>query len=771
MATLSFSAESSGAIAPVVHDLGAMTQTARAQLRPENIPAYLKERPQWVCWQYARRKNGELTKPPKTVHGGNASTKDPATWTTFDAALAAFNKQPRFAGIGFCLSPDDGLVGIDIDDDGLKPSPETLTIFERFSGTYIEGTPTRKAGAHIWLLGQTPSAAKAGTKVSVSETLSVECYRSPSSRYLTITGNVINHVDISLQQDALEWLYETYLTRKKPAKPLLEAVAVNNEPAELACLNIPTDTEREPLPAQRVNLPSVSVGTRPVDYARRLELALGNAKIAALYRGDASGYKSRSEAECALIFRLAQFADGNRDILADWMNDSGCTRWNEENNRYRLRTLNAGIDGWVKQGEQCFVDPWDAQIAEGRDIAANLLRNQAANNGGTWLDMGGTNRREPGCDDEVGSGIEAIAPISKLRQIELAQIGATTLKPPEFVINPLIPRGHLTLFGSHGGSGKTTVSLVMAAHVATGISWAGLDIQQGHVLIVSFEDGEDLLLWRLRKIIDEYGLDTETVIQNMTVIDATRTDGIMVEASLGGIRQIVLTESGHELLALIQSGAYDLVIIDNASDAFGGDENQRRQVRRFVRQLADSVSAHNGAILLLAHIDKSAARFGAGKNSYAGSTAWHNSARSRLALMDDQLIQEKLNVGKTLESAIPIAWTEKGVPVPGDSIGALNAQAIADTADDKALLACFAVAAELHTDISTSPTRGNAHQIFTLYSECPQALHEKKRFERAMTRLQRNGKIRKEAYQTHDRKTKERFVLIPTDTERGIAPI
>ena len=59
-----------------------------------------------------------------------------------------------------------------------------------------------------------------------------------------------------------------------------------------------------------------------------------------------------------------------------------------------------------------------------------------------------------------------------------------------------------------------------------------------------------------------------------------------------------------------RAAVVDLLILDNASDAFGGDENSRRQVRAFIKGLTRMVRGHGGAVLLLAHIDKNAARFG-----------------------------------------------------------------------------------------------------------------------------------------------------------------
>src|SRR5690625_5910278 len=85
---------------------------------------------------------------------------------------------------------------------------------------------------------------------------------------------------------------------------------------------------------------------------------------------------------------------------------------------------------------------------------------------------------------------------------------------------------------------------------------------------------------------------------------------------------------------------YELIVIDIASDAYDENENSRRDVRFFIRALATLARANDAAVVLLAHIDKVAARNGGGGNDYSGSTAWHNSARSRIALMQDPNHQE-----------------------------------------------------------------------------------------------------------------------------------
>ncbi|MCK7581743.1 MAG: AAA family ATPase [Chromatiales bacterium] len=363
------------------------------------------------------------------------------------------------------------------------------------------------------------------------------------------------------------------------------------------------------------------------------------------------------------------------------------------------------------------------------------------------------------------------ADVSRLKHCDLSNLRNADLAAPEFVVEPLIPRGHLTLFGGHGGCGKSSAALAMGAHVACGRAWGGFTVTQGRVLLVSYEDAEELVLWRLKKIAMEYQLPLSALMANMTIIDATEAEAMMIEVNDHGVRRLFPSEDGDQLFQMIEAGMFDLVIVDNASDCFGGNENDRQQVRHFVRRCASAVKGHKGAVLLLAHIDKNAARFGSGKNSYSGSTAWHNSARSRLALIEDELRQEKLNVGKAHPDPVLLEW--KGpVPVPSAQSGAELARAMAAEVDDAAIVECFR-SAEATGETVPAASTGPATfvHILTNYPECPASLKaDKTRVKESVARLMLKKIIRREEYKNADRKPKTRLVLAD-DCKHGVAPM
>jgi len=88
------------------------------QLEPEEIPEQLTERNQWVCWRYKfDTDRDEWTKVPVDVDGGFASSTDPDTWSSFSRALATHEEAGVDTdGLGFVVSDDDLVTGLDLDD-------------------------------------------------------------------------------------------------------------------------------------------------------------------------------------------------------------------------------------------------------------------------------------------------------------------------------------------------------------------------------------------------------------------------------------------------------------------------------------------------------------------------------------------------------------------------------------------------------------------------------------------------------------------------------
>ncbi len=141
------------------------------------IPTDLIGLRRWVVWRSEQR-NGTPTKVPYTAKTGRrASVRDARTWGSFSQAQAA---APKYDGLGFVLTGDDGFVGFDL--DGCR-DPQTGAISQEAQQiidevmSYTEVSPSG-TGIRIFAKGTLPSGGRKRGGVEIYD----------SGRFLTVTG-------------------------------------------------------------------------------------------------------------------------------------------------------------------------------------------------------------------------------------------------------------------------------------------------------------------------------------------------------------------------------------------------------------------------------------------------------------------------------------------------------------------------------------------------------------------------------------------------------
>ena len=355
-----------------------------------------------------------------------------------------------------------------------------------------------------------------------------------------------------------------------------------------------------------------------------------------------------------------------------------------------------------------------------------------------------------------------------LRVVDLADVLTADISGPEFIVDRLIPRGHATLFGGHGESGKTYIALALGVHVALGVPWAGLATRRGRVLFVSLEDDGEIMRYRLRRVIEGHMMQAHfhNIAANLRIIDGHDSGPMVTEFADAGVRRIMPTKVYESVKSEVEQFKPDLLIIDNASDAFDGDENNRRQVRQFIKRLVALGKEQDTAVILLAHISKGAAQYGSAGNSYSGSTQWHNSVRSRIAIIDSKLVHEKSNHGAKLDCEIPLVW-QNGCWKP-DRNGEIQAEqrARVNETDDGHVYAAIAAviwqggevrAADSGPYTTWHAISGRAELPDDLRADTREA---KRRVKEAAHRLADAGRIRKEEFIASGRNKSYRWVLV-----------
>jgi len=161
---------------------------AAFQRLPDVFKPYVDQRV-WVGWKREKLPSGKYTKPPYQPDGQRAEPDNPATWSPFDAVLAAY-RRGAVDGVGIVLRDTD-LVGFDLDNcidkDG-KVEPAALKLIKR-AGSYVERSPSG-SGFHIFGTGSGPRVNRK-QMVPGANGMQIETARK-AEKYFTITGDIYN---------------------------------------------------------------------------------------------------------------------------------------------------------------------------------------------------------------------------------------------------------------------------------------------------------------------------------------------------------------------------------------------------------------------------------------------------------------------------------------------------------------------------------------------------------------------------------------------------
>lgn len=358
--------------------------------------------------------------------------------------------------------------------------------------------------------------------------------------------------------------------------------------------------------------------------------------------------------------------------------------------------------------------------------------------------------------------------------VSLADLHIPTLRPVEFALEPLLPLRVASVLGSHGGLGKSVLALTWAAHVGLGRPWGPFAVPEaGPVLFVSLEDEGELVKDRLRRIAREYRLPPADLQTAVRLLDGSEAVTALMCSDPTDPRGALISTAAMRQVREAAEGCR-LVVVDNSSLALQADANRPELVYRFVATLA-AIARHAGAaVLTLNHVDKQAARHGSRGESYSGSAAWNNAARSRMALIKPEgghgieLHHEKANLTR-LADPVFLKFTEAGVMVPialnEANEAAQQAQSLTDTDDDRAVFEAIRNACEVGQRVPAS-FAGAASVLTFLQAapEIPATLRTRAsagRLRSALIRLERAGRIHRVEYLNDYRHKRERFEPCP----------
>jgi primase-polymerase (primpol)-like protein len=243
----------------------------------ERIPAELRECPQWVVWRLEEvpGKPKPTKMPYRADGGGKASSTDPATWTTFEAAVRGAESAD---GIGFVFSENDPYAGVDL-DEGLNEAEQELIFLALDS--YTERSVSG-AGYHVLVRANLNGRGHHPHGLGVFD----------RARFFVMTGEHVADTPLTIEhrQSELDAVLAAYVAVKEPTGP--------------------------PLPPQPVDVDDQ-------ELLERMFASKSGDKIRRLWEGDWSGYASQSEGDCALLTHLAFWTDRDAPRMESLFRTSG----------------------------------------------------------------------------------------------------------------------------------------------------------------------------------------------------------------------------------------------------------------------------------------------------------------------------------------------------------------------------------------------------------------------------------------------------------------
>lgn len=258
--------------------------------------------------------------------------------------------------------------------------------------------------------------------------------------------------------------------------------------------------------------------------------------------------------------------------------------------------------------------------------------------GGDMADYLDKRRGEGATDDAIRAEVEALTDKTTATTPKPAPIdGAPVIvrlsdvkpEPVAWLWPGRIALGKLTLIAGDPGSGKSFLTLDMAARVSRGWAWpdaSGVATTPGGVVLLSAEDG---VADTIRPRLDAAGADVGRIV----ALEAIRSVG---DNGRESARTFDLSRDLPALEAAIRSvDGCRLVVIDPVTAYLGGvDSHKNAEIRGLLAPLGPIAERHRVAMVAVTHLNKS----GGGPAIYRamGSLAFAAAARAAWAVSKDK---------------------------------------------------------------------------------------------------------------------------------------
>lgn len=269
--------------------------------------------------------------------------------------------------------------------------------------------------------------------------------------------------------------------------------------------------------------------------------------------------------------------------------------------------MQSAKDQWDSPSNYDFLEAWGMLSPEEREEIPASFRAKCENRVTVLLASMGKNGHDV---------------LRKLPQpLDWAQLEGTEPPARQWATTSWFGFGHVTLMVGAGGIGKTLCAQQWAAALAIGADFIDTTPRPLNVLMWACEDDGDELHRRQCDIAAWLKQPLSAFKPNLNVVPRHGEENTLMSLEFG---RPIFTSVLKDLREQAGDHRADVVILDNAAQLYGGNENARHDVTLFMNRLSGELPGK--AIMLLAHPSRAAG------SEFSGSGAWEAVARTRLYL-------------------------------------------------------------------------------------------------------------------------------------------
>jgi RecA-family ATPase len=192
----------------------------------------------------------------------------------------------------------------------------------------------------------------------------------------------------------------------------------------------------------------------------------------------------------------------------------------------------------------------------------------------------------------------------------------------------LFPANALSALVALGATGKTSILMSIACHVAVGKTWNGYAVERKKVAMFFCEEDKEEITRKFSATVCSWTeIEKKDALDNLLVIPLLGVDARLNEITRGHYKGSGVVEDMIELLNL--HGLKDgLVILDHMQGFTSGDLNISETATSISREANKIVRATGSAVVLAAHISKANIKATEIEQGFAvGSLAFENATR------------------------------------------------------------------------------------------------------------------------------------------------